>query len=91
MIRIVTKESGGVTVVRIDGRLRKQGVAELEKLCRSIEGPLCLDLANLQSIDAEGARAISELEAKGVAITGVSPFIAMLLKRAGSSRPEGLC
>ncbi len=85
MIRITTQQSGGLTVVRIDGRLRKEGAVELEKLCGSIEGPLCLDLANLQSIDAHGVRTISELEAKGAAVTGVSPFIAMLLKRSGQS------
>ncbi len=83
VLRITTKCSGVVTVVRIDGRLCKQGVAELERACQSIEGPFCLDLANLQSVDAEGIRAISDLEAHGVAIAGVSPYIDMLLKRGG--------
>lgn len=83
ILRITTKRSGVVTVVRIDGRLRKEGVAELERVCQSIEGPFCLDLANLQSVDAEGIRAISDLEAHGVAVTGVSPYIDMLLKRGG--------
>lgn len=85
MVRITTKRTGAVTVVRIDGRLRRQCVAELEKVCRSIEGPLCLDLANLQSVDSEGARAISEIEARGAAVTGVSPYIDMVLKRGGHS------
>ncbi len=82
MVRITTKNTGSVTVVRVDGRLHKRGVAELEKVCRSIEGPLCLDLANLQSVDADGARSIANIEAGGAAITGVSPYIEILLKRA---------
>ena len=81
-LRITTKRSGGVTVVRIDGRLRKQRVAELEKVCLSIAGPLCLDLANLQSVDADGIRLIFDLEAHGAAVTGVTPYIDMLLKHA---------
>ncbi len=85
MVRITVKQGCAVTVVRIDGRLRKDGVAELERVYRSIEGPVCLDLANLQSVDAEGIRSISDLEAHGVAITGVSPYVEMLLKRAGHS------
>jgi HPt (histidine-containing phosphotransfer) domain-containing protein len=83
--RITTKRSGAVTVVAIDGQLRTAGVTELKKVCQSIEGSLCLDLANLQSIDAEGARAITELEAIGAALAGVSPYVDMLLKRASHS------
>ena len=81
-LRIAAKQSGRVTVVRVDGRLRKRGAAELEKVCQSIVGPLCLDLANLLSVDADGARVISELEARGAAVAGVSPYVDMLLKRA---------
>ncbi len=81
-LRITTKKSGLVTVVQIDGQLRKQGAAELEKVCRSIEGPLCLDLANLQSVDADGIRTIWTLEERGAAVAGVSPYIERLLKRA---------
>ncbi len=82
MVRITTKKTGTVTVVRIDGRLQKNSVAELERACRCIEGPFCLDLANLQSVDTEGARAICDIEAGGAAVTGASPYIEMLLKRA---------
>ncbi len=82
MVRITTKKTGTVTVVQIDGRLKKNNVAELERACRSIEGPLCLDLANLHSVDTVGARAICDIEAGGAAVTGVSPYIDMLLKRA---------
>ena len=81
-LRITTKPGGLVTVVRIDGQLRKKGVAELERVCQSIEGPLCLDLANLHSVDGDGIRAISMLEDRGAAVAGVSPYIQKLLDRA---------
>ncbi len=83
-LRIAAKRRGAVTVVRIDGQLRKAGVTELEKVCQSIEGPVCLDLVNLQSIDSEGVEALAALEARGAAVVGVSPYVEMLLKR---SRP----
>jgi hypothetical protein len=82
-LRITTKQRGGVTVVQVDGDLHKQGVGELEKVCRSISGPLCLDLANLQSTDADGVRTIHALEDRGAAVTGVSPYIQKVLERAG--------
>lgn len=85
VLRITTDRSSSVTVVRVDGRLGKRGVAELERICESIEGPFCLDLANLYSIDGEGIRVLSNLEAQGVALTGRSPYVDMLLKRVGRS------
>jgi hypothetical protein len=81
-LRITTKRSGLVTVVRIDGQLRKEGVAELERVCRSIDGPLCLDLANLYSVDGDAVRAVRMLEDSGAAVAGVSPYIQKLLNRA---------
>jgi hypothetical protein len=82
LLRITTKPRGGVTVVQVDGDLHQQGVTEFEKVCGSITGPLCLDLANLQSIDVAGVRAVHALETRGAAVTGVSPYIQKLLQRA---------
>jgi anti-anti-sigma regulatory factor len=81
-VRITAKRHGAVTVVQIDGDLRKRGVAELEKVCESIVDPVCLDLVNLQSIDAAGVRAVRALEDRGAAVVGVSPYIQKLLDRA---------
>ncbi len=83
-LRITTKERGGVTVVQIDGELREQGVTELERVCGAIAGPVCLDLANLQSIDTAGIRTLHTLEDHGAAVAGVSPYIQKLLERSGN-------
>ena len=80
-LRITTTPKGTVTVVRVAGDLHKQGVAELEKVCRSIDGPLCLDLADLQSLSAEAVHSIRVLESGGAAVVGVTPFIQKLLSR----------
>jgi anti-anti-sigma regulatory factor len=80
-LRITTRQSGVVTIVQIDGELRDRGVAELEKVCGSIQGPLCLDLANLQSIGEDGIRTIHALEGRGVAVAGESPYVRKLLQR----------
>ncbi len=83
-LRITTKQRGGVTVVQIDGELREQGVTELERVCGAIAGPVCLDLANLQSIDTAGIRTLHTLEDHGAAVAGVSPYIQKLLERSGN-------
>lgn len=80
-LRITTKVSEMLTLIQIDGDLHKQGVAELEKVCQSVAGPLCLDLGNLESIDADGIRAIHALQDRGAAVAGASPYIQKLLDR----------
>ncbi len=72
-----------MTLVQVAGDLRRQGVTELERVCEGISGPLCLDLINLQSIDAAGVRTIHTLEGRGAAVAGVSPYVRKLLERIG--------
>jgi len=79
--RIITKRCGTVTVVRVDGDLRGREATELKKICGSITAPLCLDLANLQSINAIGIETVHVLEEQGVAVVGVRPSIQRLLDR----------
>jgi hypothetical protein len=85
-LRITARQSGVVTVVQIDGELFEPGVPELERVCRRIRGPLCLDLANLQSIDAEGVQSIRAFEVQGAALAGASPYVKKLLDRITSER-----
>ena len=66
-------------MVTVAGRLEPSCLEELQKLCRSIEGPFTLDLSSLLSADAEGLAVLRELEAQGAELRGVSPFIRLLL------------
>jgi hypothetical protein len=63
----------------VAGRLEPSCLGELQELCRSIEGPFALELSGLLSADANGLEALRELEARGVELRGVSPFIRLLL------------
>jgi hypothetical protein len=72
--------SGERTVIQVAGDLRGRGVVELERLCREISGPISLDLFTLQSTDDQGVNLIRDLTRKGVELSGVTPYMDLLLK-----------
>ncbi len=80
-IRITRTSDARETVLRIDGQLRSEDIAELAKEHRSVEGPLVLELSNLQSADPAGVEVLRDLVSMGVQIRGASPYIELLLKR----------
>ena len=77
--RIEAKKEGDQTVIQVAGELKGQGVVELERLCRETTGRLCLDLSNLRSSGPGGVQLIRELAGQGVAISGVSPYMGLVL------------
>jgi len=84
-IRITKTSDGRETVLCVDGQLRSENVAELTREYRSVEGPLVLDLSNLQSADEAGVDVLLELISTGTRIRGASPYIELLLNR----KPHG--
>lgn len=78
--RIEVKVEAELTVLQISGQLDALALLELDRLCRSTPGSLCIDLTNLKSSEYEGARFIKELEVNGVILRGVSPYIQLLLQ-----------
>ena len=68
--------------VRIEGRLEGEAVLELHRTCREISGGLVLDLSALLSADEMGLAMLRTLAAAGVRVTGVSPYIQLLLNSA---------
>ena len=64
----------------VDGRLGADVVAELERVVAELSGPMCLDLAGLRSADEAGLGALRALLARGVAVTGASPYFRLLLE-----------
>jgi hypothetical protein len=52
---------------------------ELERLCRETTGRLALDLSNLRSSGPGGVQLIRELVAQGVEISGVTPYMGLIL------------
>jgi len=64
----------------VDGRLDGDVVAELERVVAERSGPVCLDLAGLRSADEAGFGALRALLARGVVVTGASPYFRLLLE-----------
>ena len=79
-LRITRTSDSHQTVLRIDGQLDCENVAELTKEFRDIDGPLALELSGLQSADADGVAILLDLALLGAKIRGESPYIELLLK-----------
>ena len=78
-IRVNETSDGQRRVLRIDGRLTSQDVAELDKSFAAAGWPHVLDLTNLQSADTVGVDKLRELIAHGAQLQGVSPYLQLLL------------
>jgi ABC-type transporter Mla MlaB component len=79
-IRATNTSDADQTVLRIDGRLMSEDVAELVRHYGAAENPSVLDLSNLQSADSDGVTLIREFVCRGAQIRGASPYIELLLR-----------
>ena len=77
---IACELDAGVRVVRLEGWLAGDGVAELERIVSGGTGPLRIDLSELRSADAAGLAALRALHAAGALLVGASPYIKLLLR-----------
>lgn len=86
-LRITQIVPGPPAEFTLDGRLTGAEVAELCRAVADTAGPVVLDLTGLQFADRAGASALRELIADGVKLTGVSPYIELLIgdARAGAA------
>jgi anti-anti-sigma regulatory factor len=78
-IYIACSSDSGIRVVRLEGWLEAEAVAELERVISGGSGPLRLDLSELRSADTAGLAALRALRAAGTSIVGASPYIKLLL------------
>ncbi len=85
VFRFITRREGEALVIEIVGRLTEDGVVELHTLAQAAPGPVTLDLRDLRFADAPGLRSLRELRAAGTTLTGVSPYLSLLLESAGES------
>ena len=81
VVRISTKLETSGTVLQVDGRLQSEDVDELTREYAAAEGPIVVELTNLQSADEAGVDALQRLASAGVQIQGASEYIALLLKK----------
>ena len=69
----------GTRVLRLEGWLEGESIAELERVLNGGAGPLRLDLTELRSADSAGVDALRALSAAGASIVGATPYISLLL------------
>ena len=69
----------GTRVLRLEGWLDRESVAELERVINGGSGPLRLDLTELRAADTAGLDSLRALSAAGASIVGASPYIRLLL------------
>ena len=81
VVRISRKLGTGGTVVEVDGRLQSADVDELTREFAAADGPIVVELSNLQSADDAGVEALRKLASAGVRFQGASEYIALLLKK----------
>ena len=79
-IRITVTAADDRTILKIDGQLRADDVAELKRAYRSVDGAASLDLSELQSADRDGAAVLRELVSLGAEVRAASPYIDLLLR-----------
>ena len=77
--RLDVSPDGGGSVVRIHGRLAGAAIPELERVCRNASAPLVLDVTHLMNADDCGVAIIRRLVVDGARVTGMSPYLALLL------------
>ena len=78
-LRLSVTKHNVATVVHVEGRLARAGIRLLEELVHDSAGAVSLDLSNLMSADDAGIAALRTLKGRGVRLTGVSPYIGLLL------------
>ena len=88
VIRIDTLREGPELVLRVAGSLAGSDVAVLQESVASQRLPKRIDLSDVEFVDAQGALALLGLEGRGVVLTGVEPYVELLL-RAGSEPGAG--
>lgn len=86
VIRIDTLREGPEVVLRVAGSLAGSDVAVLQDSVASQRLPKRIDLSEVEFVDEQGACALLGLEERGVVLTGVEPYVELLLR--ASSGPD---
>jgi len=83
-ISLIDSRSNQITL-RLEGRVAGPWVSELWKACEKVLGDgqaLELNLADVSFLDLAGVTLLTQVRARGVELTGCSPFVAEQLKAA---------
>ena len=79
MIHIAQSAEGKKNVLRVEGWLQDEAVAELQRVAEAAGSDVALDLSELRMADKRGVETLRGLADRGIELRGVSPLIALLL------------
>jgi hypothetical protein len=85
MISVV--EEPAATIVRVDGWLAGDGVAELVRVLDSAGAPARLMVHDLCGADAAGISVLRQLQGRGVPLEGLSTYIRLTLANPAGVGP----
>ena len=80
-IRISKEFESGKTILRVDGRLCSENVCALSSEYHELDGPVALELSELQSADSVGVATLLEYASSGAELRGTSGYVEMLLSK----------
>ncbi len=83
-IHIAVISEPGTTVIKIAGWLKSADLEELMRILRESDGPVTLDLSELQSVDRTSASLLRESIAAGTKLRAASPYVELLLKEGST-------
>jgi hypothetical protein len=80
----------GRTRILLSGQLRSDHLDQLKSEVERCSSPLALDLEEVDLVDIDAIRFLSECESAGLAIIGCSPYIKewMLRERGEEANPK---
>ena len=81
MILITRQQRAEGQVLKVDGNLSAEDTEVLVRACEAEAPCLVLDLTDLLFADRRGVGALRELQSRGITLTGLSPYLSLLLGR----------
>lgn len=88
MLHITVAKSEDGSIVGLSGDLAGDFVAEADRACAAVDGPLVIDAEQLRRADADGLAWLLAAIDRGVQITGLSGYlefrVSQLRERNGS-------
>jgi hypothetical protein len=79
-LQIVCRVVENEALIELHGWLSGPEIAEFQTVCASQALPFRVDLQNLAGASGDGVLALREVRARGAQLTGVSPYIGLLLR-----------
>lgn len=80
-LRILERGSEHEAVIELHGWLSAAEVTEVERLAGERASTVRIDLTQLAGVDMPGLEALRRLQASGARLTGMTPYIELLLQR----------